>query len=96
VRIRFGPSTLDFDTRRLTQDGRDIHLAPTAFDPLAAGIRAALGDQTRASALVRTAHGFGDRPPCWLEWGRRRFPPSVGEHVIGRDPTDTQARPPTS
>jgi DNA-binding winged helix-turn-helix (wHTH) protein len=23
---------------------------------------------------------------CWLEWGRRRFPLSVGEHVIGRDP----------
>jgi DNA-binding winged helix-turn-helix (wHTH) protein len=27
-----------------------------------------------------------DRPACWLEWGRRRFPLSVGEHVIGRDP----------
>jgi DNA-binding winged helix-turn-helix (wHTH) protein len=23
---------------------------------------------------------------CWLEWGRRRFPLSIGEHVIGRDP----------
>ena len=23
---------------------------------------------------------------CWLEWGRRRFPLSAGEHVIGRDP----------
>jgi DNA-binding winged helix-turn-helix (wHTH) protein len=22
---------------------------------------------------------------CWLEWGRRRFPLSIGEHVIGRD-----------
>jgi len=27
-----------------------------------------------------------DRPVCWLEWGRRRFPLSVGEHVVGRDP----------
>jgi DNA-binding winged helix-turn-helix (wHTH) protein len=25
------------------------------------------------------------RPSCWLEWGRRRFPLLVGEHVIGRD-----------
>jgi DNA-binding winged helix-turn-helix (wHTH) protein len=25
------------------------------------------------------------RSSCWLEWGRRRFPLSVGEHVIGRD-----------
>ena len=23
---------------------------------------------------------------CWLEWGQKRFPLSVGEHVIGRDP----------
>jgi DNA-binding winged helix-turn-helix (wHTH) protein len=23
-------------------------------------------------------------PPCWLEWGRRRFPLSAGEHVVGR------------
>ena len=22
---------------------------------------------------------------CWIEWGRMRFPLSVGEHVIGRD-----------
>jgi DNA-binding winged helix-turn-helix (wHTH) protein len=33
----------------------------------------------------RTRPGTG-RPACWLEWGRRRFPLSVGEHVIGRDP----------
>ena len=25
-------------------------------------------------------------PSCWLEWGRRRFPLPVGEHVVGRDP----------
>jgi len=25
-------------------------------------------------------------PACWLEWGRKRFPLSVGEHIIGRDP----------
>jgi DNA-binding winged helix-turn-helix (wHTH) protein len=27
-----------------------------------------------------------ERPTCWLEWGQRRFPLSIGEHVIGRDP----------
>ena len=27
-----------------------------------------------------------DRPSCWLEWGERRFPLALGEHVIGRDP----------
>ena len=27
-----------------------------------------------------------DPPSCWLEWGRRRFPLSAGEHVLGRDP----------
>jgi DNA-binding winged helix-turn-helix (wHTH) protein len=26
-----------------------------------------------------------DRPACWLEWGRQRFPLAIGEHVIGRD-----------
>ena len=32
-----------------------------------------------------------DQPTCWLEWGRRRFPLSIGEHVIGRDP-DVEVR----
>jgi DNA-binding winged helix-turn-helix (wHTH) protein len=32
-----------------------------------------------------------DRPACWLEWGRQRFPLSPGEHVIGRDP-DVEVR----
>jgi DNA-binding winged helix-turn-helix (wHTH) protein len=27
-----------------------------------------------------------DRPSCWLEWGTKRFPLSIGEHVVGRDP----------
>lgn len=34
--IRFGAFTLDLGTRQLTQDGREIHLAPKAFDLLAA------------------------------------------------------------
>ena len=25
-------------------------------------------------------------PQCWLEWGARRFPLAIGEHLIGRDP----------
>ena len=36
MRIRFGPFTLDLDTRQLTRGGREIHLAPKAFDLLAA------------------------------------------------------------
>ena len=135
MRIRFGTFTLDLDTRQLTRDGREVHLAPKAFQLLAtlvlerpkalsktvlqerlwpdtfvaeanlsnlvAEIRAALGDQGRTPVWIRTAHGFGyafcgeattvtdpreTAPACWLEWGGRRFPLSVGEHVIGRDP----------
>jgi DNA-binding winged helix-turn-helix (wHTH) protein len=36
VTIRFGPFTLDLDTRQLTRAGREIHLAPKAFDLLTA------------------------------------------------------------
>ena len=143
MRIRFGPFTLDLDTRQLTRENGEIHLAPKAFELLAtlvldrpkvlskavlqerlwpdtfvaeanlsnlvAEIREALGDRGRAPVWIRTAHGFGyafcgeaitltgareaalDRPTCWLEWGRRRFPLSIGEHVIGRDP-DVEVR----
>jgi DNA-binding winged helix-turn-helix (wHTH) protein len=31
------------------------------------------------------------RPACWVEWGGRRFPLSIGEHVIGRD-SDVEVR----
>jgi DNA-binding winged helix-turn-helix (wHTH) protein len=141
VKIRFGPFTLDLDTRQLTRGRRVIHLEPKAFELLAtlvqarpkvlskavlqerlwprtfvaeanlsnlvAEIREALGDRARKPHFVRTAHGFGyafcgdastlssatepDRPSCWLEWGRRRFPLSAGEHVLGRDP-DVEVR----
>jgi DNA-binding winged helix-turn-helix (wHTH) protein len=143
VKFRFGPFTLDGDTRQLTSGGREIHVTPKAFELLAAlildrpnvlskaalqerlwpktfvaeanlsnlvaEIREALGDPARAPAFVRTVHGIGyafcgdatvlpraresrvDRPACWLEWGRRRFPLSVGQHVIGRDP-DVEVR----
>jgi len=136
--IRFGPFTLDFDTRQLTREGREIHLAPKAFELLAtlaldrpkalskavllkrlwpgtfveeanlsnlvAEIREALGDRARAPLYIRTAHTFGyafcadaatlpdsrdaplNRPLCWLEWDRQRFPLTLGEHIIGRDP----------
>ena len=26
------------------------------------------------------------RPLAWIEWGRKRFPLTAGEHIIGRDP----------
>jgi DNA-binding winged helix-turn-helix (wHTH) protein len=138
VKIRFGPFTLDLDTRQLIRDNAEIHLSPKAFELLAtlvadrpkvlskivlqerlwpatfvaeanlsnlvAEIREALGDDARSPLFIRTAHGFGyafcgdtatlpvgretgsDRPVCWIEWGTRRFPLSIGEHVIGRDP----------
>jgi DNA-binding winged helix-turn-helix (wHTH) protein len=138
VKIRFGPFTLDLDTRQLTQEGREIHLAPKAFEllvtlardrpkvlpksvlmeclwpgtfvaeanlsNLVAEVRDALGDRARTPLFIRTAHGFGyafcgdatalpdrvdtgpDRPTCWLEWDKQRFPLTTGEHVIGRDP----------
>jgi DNA-binding winged helix-turn-helix (wHTH) protein len=35
VRQRFGPWSLDVDTRRLERDGADVHLTPKAFDLLA-------------------------------------------------------------
>jgi DNA-binding winged helix-turn-helix (wHTH) protein len=143
VRIRFSPFTLDLDTRQLTRENCEIHLAPKAFELLAAlvldrpkvlskaalqerlwpdtfvaeanlsnlvaEIREALEDRGRTPIWIRTAHGFGyafrgeaitlprvhetlsDQPRCWLEWGRRRFPLSIGEHVIGRDP-DVEVR----
>jgi DNA-binding winged helix-turn-helix (wHTH) protein len=143
VRIRFGPFVLDLDTRQLTEEDREIHLSPKAFELLVAlvvdrpkvisktvlhgrlwpetfvaeanlsnlvgEIRRALGDPPRAPRFIRTCHGFGyaffadatvqhrsaegsvDQPRCWLEWGQRRFPLSVGEHVVGRDP-DVEVR----
>ena len=142
MRIRFGPFVLNLDTRQLTEDNRQIHLTPKAFDLLTmlvqdrpkvlskaalqnrlwpdtfvaeanlsnliAEIREALRDQAHAPTFIRTAHGFGyafsgeattfadtasalERPSCWLEWDRLRFPLALGEHVIGRDP-DVEVR----
>jgi len=39
-----------------------------------------------ATTLQGTRGTAPDRPLCWLEWNGQRFPLSVGEHVIGRDP----------
>ena len=44
-----------------------------------------------ATTLVEVSAEEPARPSCWLEWGRRRFPLSVGEHVVGRDP-DVEVR----
>jgi DNA-binding winged helix-turn-helix (wHTH) protein len=46
------------------------------------------GDATAVSAARDTAP---DRPLCWLEWGRERFPLSSGAHVIGRS-ADVEVR----
>ena len=41
-------------------------------------------------AATATASDAGDaasdRPACWLVWGKRCFPLTPGEHVVGRDP----------
>ena len=39
-----------------------------------------------ATALPESSEAPEGQPTCWLEWGRRRFPLFVGDHVIGRDP----------
>ena len=41
------------------------------------------GDATTLPGHRETGPG---RPTCWLEWDTQRFPLSIGEHVIGRDP----------
>jgi len=38
-----------------------------------------------ATSLHR-GRGETGEPTCWLEWAQRRFPLSIGEHVLGRDP----------
>jgi DNA-binding winged helix-turn-helix (wHTH) protein len=65
---------------------------------LAAEIRAALGDSSRASRCVRTLHGTGyafcapteatgaNLWICRLEWGDRALTLQPGDNVIGRDP----------
>lgn len=39
-----------------------------------------------AIAVPARAQPAAAHPECWLAWGHRRFPLSIGEHVIGRDP----------
>jgi DNA-binding winged helix-turn-helix (wHTH) protein len=44
-----------------------------------------------ATTQHRSERGAVDQPMCWIEWGQRRFPLSVGAHVVGRDP-DVEVR----
>jgi DNA-binding winged helix-turn-helix (wHTH) protein len=44
-----------------------------------------------ATALSDASIPAPARPACWLEWGKRRFPLSAGENVVGRDP-DVEVR----
>jgi DNA-binding winged helix-turn-helix (wHTH) protein len=53
------------------------------------GFGYAFSEKAVTLTSVRTA--TLERPWCWLEWGRRRFPLSPGENVIGRDP-DVEVR----
>jgi DNA-binding winged helix-turn-helix (wHTH) protein len=36
--------------------------------------------------LTTPRGAVADRPRRWLEWGQRRFPLTIGEHIVGRDP----------
>jgi DNA-binding winged helix-turn-helix (wHTH) protein len=80
----------------------DTFVAEANLSNLVAEIRSALSERGRSPKWVRTVHGIGyafcgnavtvaiarteTQRICWLEWGRRRFPLSLGRHVIGRDP----------
>jgi DNA-binding winged helix-turn-helix (wHTH) protein len=44
-----------------------------------------------ATVQHRSGEGSVDQTRCWIEWGQRRFPMSVGVHVVGRDP-DVEVR----
>lgn len=46
------------------------------------------GEATSVPGAPKTA---ATRVSCWLEWGKRRFPLSAGENVVGRDP-DVEVR----
>jgi DNA-binding winged helix-turn-helix (wHTH) protein len=46
------------------------------------------GDATDVAAAHDTV---AERPACWLEWGKRRFPLATGENVVGRD-ADVEVR----
>ena len=39
-----------------------------------------------ATTLADRDEAGSGQSRCWLEWGKRRFPLVLGEHVIGRDP----------
>ncbi len=67
---------------------RDHAHAPT-FIRTAHGFGYAFSGE--AATLSETAISPHDRPSCWLEWDRLRFPLALGEHVIGRDP-DVEVR----
>jgi DNA-binding winged helix-turn-helix (wHTH) protein len=67
---------------------RDHAHAPT-FIRTAHGFGYAFSGE--AATLSETPSSPHDRPSCWLEWDRLRFPLALGEHVIGRDP-DVEVR----
>jgi DNA-binding winged helix-turn-helix (wHTH) protein len=53
VKIRFGPFTLDLDTRQLTRGKREVHLAPKALDLLGALVLARPKVLSKAVLLKR-------------------------------------------
>src|SRR5688572_11075172 len=68
---------------------------------LVSEIRAALDDDPQQPRFVRTVHRVGyafcgeaaaadeaaSSPVCWLTWGGRSMSVTVGDAIIGRDPT---------
>ncbi|MEZ5293147.1 MAG: winged helix-turn-helix domain-containing protein [Vicinamibacterales bacterium] len=79
----------------------ETYVSDANLSNLVAEVRAALGDDARAPAFVRTAYGSGyafcatvreqtasdDASAVlgWFEWSDRRIPLTAGTHVVGRD-----------
>jgi DNA-binding winged helix-turn-helix (wHTH) protein len=76
VKIRFRPFTLDLDTRLLTRDNSEIHLAPKAFELLAALAldrpkvlsKATLQQRLWPDTFAEIREALGDRgrTPKWI------------------------------
>jgi len=80
---------------------RDTFVSEGNLAVLIKEIRDALGDNAQHPVFIRTVQRFGyaflagattsDRArilaPCWLTWGTERATLSIGENVLGRDPS---------
>ena len=71
------------------RDALDDRARAPLFIRTAHGFGYAFCGDAAPAAASRNSGAIG--PACWLEWDRQRFPLTIGEHVIGRDP-DVEVR----